>query len=394
MISGGSVYADTGSTLNFTFTNGNSVQFTGGSVGGSGTTVNQGGFVWSGGTITGSAGLVNTSTNFAISGSGVRDSIDGQSVLSNYGVITQIGTAGVWFNSKGGWGEGASTLNNSAGGIYNLAGDGGFNNGSFYNWNQGGYSYDGYGTGVVNNAGTFLKSAGSGTSTIAGNIAFNNTGTVEVDSGTLQFNGGYTQTSGGLVLKGGSVSAGTLNIWGGEVIGSGTILGNVLNDGTISLGSTLGNLSISGNLTLESTNSKLKFKIGGLTPGLQFDTLSVNGAVSLNGNLSFSLINGFTSLLGNNDEFTLLTANSITGLFSNVANGDRWTTDDGTYSFLVNYGSGSAFGANLIVLSGAVAVPEPGTWMLFLLGGLLLFIRRIHYLYSGSLSFPSPFSGE
>src|SRR5207244_10044886 len=41
-------------------------------------------------------------------------------------------------------------------------------------------------TAAVNNAGTFQKSAGTGTTTVTGGVAFNNTGSVLVQTGTLK----------------------------------------------------------------------------------------------------------------------------------------------------------------------------------------------------------------
>ena len=51
-----------------------------------------------------------------------------------------------------------------------------------------------FGGGVCrfDNAGTFRKSASAGTTTVAGGISFNNSGAVEIQSGTLVFNGGCT----------------------------------------------------------------------------------------------------------------------------------------------------------------------------------------------------------
>jgi hypothetical protein len=51
-------------------------------------------------------------------------------------------------------------------------------------------------------------------------------------------------------------------------------------------------------------------------------------------------------------------------MFDNVANGARLTTADGLASFQVNYGAGSPYGANNLVLSDPHAVPEPATLML------------------------------
>jgi hypothetical protein len=55
---------------------------------------------------------------------------------------------------------------------------------------------------VFNNAGTFRKSGGTGTSSISDAVTFNNTGTVEVTSGTLQFVGPTAQLSRGALTGG------------------------------------------------------------------------------------------------------------------------------------------------------------------------------------------------
>src|SRR5205085_2830334 len=50
--------------------------------------------------------------------------------------------------------------------------------------------------------------------------------------------------------------------------------------------------------------------------------------------------------------------------FQNVANGQRLFTSDGAGSFQVNYGTGSAFASNRLVLSNFVtAIPEPSTYV-------------------------------
>jgi hypothetical protein len=70
--------------------------------------------------------------------------------------------------------------------------------------------------------------------------------------------------------------------------------------------------------------------------------------------------------------FTIITAaNGLTGAFANVANGARVFTSDGIGSFQVNYGAGSSFAANSVVLSNFVAVPEPSTWVLMSAGTAL-----------------------
>jgi hypothetical protein len=46
-----------------------------------------------------------------------------------------------------------------------------------------------------------------------------------------------------------------------------------------------------------------------------------------------------------------LAATSLSGQFDNAVNGQRLATVDGLGSFIVNYGAGSAFNPNQIVLS-------------------------------------------
>jgi hypothetical protein len=46
-----------------------------------------------------------------------------------------------------------------------------------------------------------------------------------------------------------------------------------------------------------------------------------------------------------------LSATSLSGQFDNAVNGQRLTTVDGLGSFIVNYGAGSAFNPDQIVLS-------------------------------------------
>ncbi len=50
-------------------------------------------------------------------------------------------------------------------------------------------------------------------------------------------------------------------------------------------------------------------------------------------------------------------------------------TSDGLGSFAVHYGAGSAFGVNSVVLKDFVAVPEPSTWLLILMGSAALVAR-------------------
>jgi hypothetical protein len=107
------------------------------------------------------------------------------------------------------------------------------------------------------NAGTFRKSVNTGTTTVGPFVGFNNYGTVELRSGILAANGGYTSTA----------------------------------------------------------NALLSCAIGGTNVGTGYGRLQVAGAVTLNGALSVDLTNGYFPTTG--DSFTVLTAGTHSGTFAN-----------------------------------------------------------------------------
>jgi hypothetical protein len=267
-------------------------------------------------------------------------------------------------------------LNNLAGGVYDLQGDGDLlRPGSGY-------------AGAIHNAGTFRKSAGTGESVVDNFIPFNNTGIVEVDSGTLSFKGGYTQTAGQIALHGTTLkSTSVLDIQGGAIQGSGTIEASISNKGTISPGFSAGTINVLGNLTLLD-GSGMIFDIGGHTQGTDFDFLNVTSTTALNGSLSLDLLNGFEQSISPTETFAILdTGSSLTGVFTNIANGQRLTTLDGLGSFQVNYGAASLYGSDKITLSNFQAVPEPSTLLMGLSALVCLsFFARRHGHTKGSMS--------
>jgi hypothetical protein len=111
--------------------------------------------------------------------------------------------------------------------------------------------------GRFDNAGTFRKSLATGTNTFSGAFAFNNYGTVDLRSGILAANGGYSSSS----------------------------------------------------------DAALNSAISGTIPGANFGQVQVAGSVTLNGALSVNLVNGF--LPTTNDSFAVVTAGTRTGAFAN-----------------------------------------------------------------------------
>ena len=150
------------------------------------------------------------------------------------------------------------------------------------------------------------------------------------------------------------------NIAGGEFdFNAGTLEtnqfeGDLLNEGgTLTPGGSEGGFTlILGDYTQQS-GSTLALDIGGTNPGGNFDLVSIANDALVDGLLQLTLINGF--IPSSSDEFTVLSADSLLGLFNNVTSGQRLETTDGLGSFVVNYGVGSAFDESRIVLNDYMA---------------------------------------
>ena len=126
-------------------------------------------------------------------------------------------------------------------------------------------------------------------------------------------------------------------------------VGDLVNQGgVVTPGPGIGSTAIHGDYTQQSA-AAIAVDIGGITPGVEYDIISVTGDASIDGELRLELVNGF--LPDALDEFSVLGASSLSGLFDNVASGQRLETVDGDGSFVVNYGLGSAYDASQIVLS-------------------------------------------
>src|SRR5205085_771232 len=186
------------------------------------------------GTINGSADLSPTATgtfnlNGTLNGTGTTNIAAGatlnlggsqpqlQRVLNNAGTANYSPTASMVF--VGG------TFNNQMGATFNVQSDT--------------QLFQSGGTNAFNNAGTVRKATGAGEANF--NLPFTNTGTVEVQTGTIRFGNSYTQTAGLTFLNGGNfASNSTMSVQGGELRGAGTISGNLSNGGTLNPGTSPG----------------------------------------------------------------------------------------------------------------------------------------------------------
>ena len=254
--------------------------FSGGSESGAGTTKARGGAIFS-------------STNFSLDG-GRTLQLDGTSTAT--GTSGQINLNGVNPNT-GVSDAGSGILTISSGATFN---DQTSSSGlSILATNRGGT--DTGSAAVVNNLGTFTKSGSAVTSTIS--TTFNNTGTVNVQSGTLKLSGGGT-ISGTFNLAVGALvqfnSAFAINgsaaFLGGSLSGSGPLI--IGNGATLEISSSVSGLPISfssGNsiLTLDSPSS-FSSPIAGLAIG---DTINLVGI-----SVASAVINGSTLNITTNNQ--------------------------------------------------------------------------------------------
>jgi len=231
----------------------------------------------------------------------------------------------------------------SNGGIWTITGDASLN-------------YGGGGLPYFTNYGTVQKTGGSGVSSLGGVTFLNQpSGIVRLDSGTVQMANNYIHTAGTLRLNGGALTCfGTLGMTDGQLDGAGTIgTAASFDGGTISPGSSPGLIQFKSGLTL-GANAKLVIEGTGTTPGSQYDQLSVNGPLALNGcTLEISSLptvpvgTGFVII-------TNISPNSGSGSFNGMPDNSRFTI--GGQLFRIHYNGGS--GNDVVLARDALVGPQ------------------------------------
>jgi hypothetical protein len=235
--------------------------------------------------------------------------------------------------------------------------------------------YDGGYNGGVNNTGTFRKTAGSGTSLVS-ITGFTNSGTIEAQTGTIQFSNGVAINDGSkfagagqVVISNGASFAGTFQTAGNLMLTGGTYTGTGAKiDGDVnwSSGYLNGDWQLQGGRTLTLGTGGIKYVNGSLAnlgtvlanDDLYFsngNVLTNQGSYKLNGD--FSLYDGgYNGGFVNNGTF-LKAAGGTTSYVSinGFQNNGTIRADSGTINFNTGatFNDGSQFtGAGQIVVSG------------------------------------------
>jgi len=230
------------------------------------------------------------------------------------------------------------------------------------------------GTTIGSIEGTGLVSLGLGNLTVGSNnlstvfsgviqSGFSGTGgsLTKIGTGTLVLSGANTYTgnttiSGGVLQVNGSIaSPNTFVNRGGTLRGTGTVGGNLNNNGVVAPGDSPGTLHVGGNYS-QGSDGTLEIEIASL---FSFDQLMISGTAALSGTLDVTL-DDYTGHAG--DIFTILTSSGLSGNFSIL---DLPTLSNGLF-FTERVTSNDV----LLTVNGPANVPDPGATLLLMAGAL------------------------
>jgi outer membrane autotransporter protein len=170
-----------------------------------------------------------------------------------------------------------------------------------------------------------LKKIGNGTLTLtSGTTAYSSA--ITVSAGGLNVQGDYSRAP--VIIQSGAAAnleaagrvAGVTVDSGGTLSGTGTVVGSLINSGTVSPGNSPGTLNVVGSYT-QTASGTLLAEIASPT---SYDKINVTGApapagtASLNGTLTPVLLNGYRPQFNTRFPDLIKTTNGLTGVFSSV----------------------------------------------------------------------------
>jgi autotransporter-associated beta strand protein len=217
------------------------------------------------------------------------------------------------------------------------------------------------------NASSYLTVGSNNLSTIFSGTIFGGGFLTKIGTGTLVLSGaneyaGGTTVNGGLLqvdnTSGSGTGTGPVTVnSGGKLGGTGTIAGNVTNNGIVSPGDSPGTLHVGGNY-FQTNGGTLQIEIASL---FSFDQLMVSGTAALDGTLVVSL-DGYTGHAG--DSFTILTSSGLSGNFLNLGLPEL---SNGLF-FTERIASNDV----LLTVSGSTGVPDQGSTLWLMAGALVV----------------------
>jgi hypothetical protein len=291
----------------------NAVVVSGGALGGSATFTANGSFEWSGGTMLGGgttvipAGVILTIDD-TVDITLVNRTLDDSGSAIFTGVRWDFGSGGVF--------------NNVSGATFDVQSDATFN---------------ALGTSAFNNAGTFTKSIGTGATHVQ--PAFNNSGSVDVKSGTLSLDGGGTST-GAFTSEGGA----SLDFGGGthdlssptsSISGAGTV---GFTGANVTIG---GSYAVMGTTSISSGEADFNHDATSAAAIQSGGTLGGSATFTANGSFEWSggaMLGGGTTVipagvtLTIDDAANATLSRKVNNSGSAVFSGARWDFDGGVFT--------------------------------------------------------------
>jgi len=292
----------------------------------------------SGGTTTfeGSSSAGNATV---VANSGGTTIFNGNSSASNATVITNVGGVTQFLGTSNG--SSARFITN-AGGVLSMLGLGPGPNSAG--------SIEGAGTYALGN-GVVLQVGGNNLSTEVSGIITGVGGELfKYGSGTLTLSGANTYTGPTTVNQGrlavnGSITSNVTVYSLGNLGGSGTIFGNVMNYGTLAPGNSIGTLTVSGNYT-QAPGSTYQVEVNAAGQGDRLNVVGAPGTATINGGTVQVLAQ--PGNYARNTTYTILNATGgVSGTYSNVTSNFAFLTPSLLYDannvFLNLYLSSTAF---------------------------------------------------